>query len=222
MARTLSTSAARRLYDRIGRFEDSQAFYEDPALDILVAEGGFETAGRVLEFGCGTGRLAERLLDGPLPGTAHYSACDISGRMIALSRERLARFGNRVTLWQSEGAPDCVPGAPPFDRIVTSYVLDLLSEAAIHAFLDNAHAALVPGGRLCAASITHGGHGLPRVVSGIWSGLHRLAPVLTGGCRPIRLSAALPSERWRLVHHAYRTAWAVTSEVVIAEPVRDA
>ena len=217
MARYLSSAAARRVYDRIGRLEDTQAFYEDPALDILVREGGFATAAHVLEFGCGTGRLAERLLDGPLPATARYAACDISPRMVALSASRLARFGPRVTLWRSDGDVDFARGTPPFDRIVTSYVLDLLSPAAIAVFLAAARAALAPGGQLCAASITPGERFPATMVTGAWRLLHRLSPALVGGCRPIRLAAALPEAQWTLRHRSLCVAWGVPSEVIVAE-----
>ncbi|MFQ5347400.1 MAG: class I SAM-dependent methyltransferase, partial [Rhodothalassiaceae bacterium] len=70
--RTLSRAAMRAFYDRLGRGLDSQAFYEDPALEELVRAGAFEHARVVLEFGCGTGRLAAKLLADHLPPGAHY------------------------------------------------------------------------------------------------------------------------------------------------------
>ena len=36
--RTLNFEEARRAYDRIGSFQDSQAFYEDAALDLLARD----------------------------------------------------------------------------------------------------------------------------------------------------------------------------------------
>lgn len=219
MPRYLPPSAARRFYDRIGRLEDTQAFYEDPALDVLIREGGFDTARRVMEFGCGTGRLAERLLSGPLPDLARYAACDISAEMIDISRARLTRFGSRVTLWQSSGIIDFAPGHPPFDRIVTSYVLDLLPPGRIDRFIDAAHAALTPGGRLCVASITAGARWPASMITGAWRLLFRVSPLLVGGCRPIRPSRRLSADRWAIRHRSVRTAWGIPSEIVIAEPV---
>lgn len=217
MARFLSPDAARRFYDRIGRIEDSQAFYEDPALDRLLRGGGFDTAARVFEFGCGTGRLAERLLAGVLPAQARYAGCDLSGRMVALCRARLERFGPRVTLWQSDGGTDFGPAGPPFDRIVTSYVLDLLAPGKIAEVLAAAHGALAPGGRFCAASIAPG-QGFPAAaVSTVWGALHRLSPLLVGGCRPLALAVCFDA-RWRLLDVSRCAAWGVTSEVVIATP----
>ncbi|MEJ2728573.1 MAG: hypothetical protein P8185_08685 [Deltaproteobacteria bacterium] len=43
----LTRSQARIFYDRFGKKQDTQAFYEDAALDDLIAH-----AERVFEFGC--------------------------------------------------------------------------------------------------------------------------------------------------------------------------
>ncbi len=50
------------LYDRFGGWLDTQAFYKDPAIDELFSHADFERARFVYELGCGTGRLAERIL----------------------------------------------------------------------------------------------------------------------------------------------------------------
>lgn len=55
--KTLSREEARRVYNRIGKLQDSQAFYEAPAIDLIIDHGHFATAQSVFEFGCGTGRL---------------------------------------------------------------------------------------------------------------------------------------------------------------------
>ena len=52
----------RAFYDRFGGKQDWQRFYEDPALRDLICHGSFDEAHAVVEFGCGTGRLAEHLL----------------------------------------------------------------------------------------------------------------------------------------------------------------
>ena len=56
----LSRQEARAVYDRIGAWQDTQAFYEGPALDALIAHGSFEDARAVFEVGCGTGRRCDR------------------------------------------------------------------------------------------------------------------------------------------------------------------
>jgi SAM-dependent methyltransferase len=52
-------------------------------------------APRVLDVGCGSGRIAEFVLDA---GAGDYLGIDFSDEMIELSRERLARYSDRVEL----------------------------------------------------------------------------------------------------------------------------
>ena len=63
---------ARRFYDRFGSKQDTQGFYENPALDDLLEHADFDHARSVLEFGCGTGSFARRLFKMVLPEDAHY------------------------------------------------------------------------------------------------------------------------------------------------------
>jgi len=111
-ARTLAPDQARRVYDRIGSLQDSQAFYEDRATDLLVEYGEFASARRVFEFGCGTGRFAARLLAQELPFEAAYDAVDLSPNMVRLAKERLAPFAPRVRVEVSDGGP----GVPEAER----------------------------------------------------------------------------------------------------------
>ena len=73
MADCLTHEQARRVYDCIGRCQDTQPTVERRAVDELVARGAFGEAGAVFEFGCGTGRLARRLLARLRPSTATRS-----------------------------------------------------------------------------------------------------------------------------------------------------
>ncbi len=233
MPRYLDTAALRRFYDRFAARQDAQAFYEDAAFYDMKAHADLKMGHRVFEFGCGTGRMAERLLANAegqpserlrcarastnrLPADVHYAACDISATMIALARKRLARFGDRVALWQSDGGFDFSRGGPPFDRVFVAYVLDLLPPERIAAFLDAAHASLRAGGLLCAIALTRGDSLASALVSGAWSAVHRLTPALVGGCRPLQLAPMLDPGRWHLRHHALVRSWAIPSEVVVA------
>jgi trans-aconitate 2-methyltransferase len=96
---------------------------------------------RVLDAGCGSGRvteiLAERLPNG------HVVALDGSAAMVDAARDRLARFGDRVSYLVADlGAP--IPLAGPVDAI--------LSTATFHWVAD--HDALFAN---LAAVLRHGG-----------------------------------------------------------------
>ena len=116
--RTLSREQARRVYDRIGSWQDTQAFYEDRAVGELLRLAQFERARRVFEFGCGTGRFAETILTDFLPAGASYRGMDVSPTMVGLTSQRLLPFSARVEVTLSDGgAPAREAGEPP-DRFV--------------------------------------------------------------------------------------------------------
>src|SRR6266478_1823744 len=93
---TLTTAEAKVFYDRFGAKQDTQAFYEDRALDALILHADFQHAQSVFEFGCGTGRLAARLFTTTLREDCRYVGADISETMVALARKRSRRWANRV------------------------------------------------------------------------------------------------------------------------------
>jgi cyclopropane fatty-acyl-phospholipid synthase-like methyltransferase len=220
MVRYLNTGEARRFYDRFGTRLDTRAFYEDPALEVLTGAARFDQAVSVLEFGCGTGRFAERLLGGLLPPDARYAGCDISETMVRLARERLAPFGGQAMIWQSDGGFDFSPARPPFDRIVATYVLDLLPPAEICLFLAAAAEALRPGGLLGVVSLGWGETPPSRLLSRAWTVLHHFRPGLVGGCRPLHLAQYFDPVAWRLRHRSISTRYAVASEIIVAAPTR--
>jgi ubiquinone/menaquinone biosynthesis C-methylase UbiE len=212
----LTPAEARAFYDRFGKKQDAQGLYEDRALDELIAHGGFAEARKVLEFGCGTGRLAARLLAQHLPATAAYVGLDVSSTMVNLARERLTAYKERAEIVQSEGVVKLPVPDHSVDRVVSTYVLDLLSEADIAAFLQEAHRVLTTGGKLCLVSLTKGRAGLSRLVSSLWSVLFRLRPSLVGGCRPICLAERVDPSRWTLEYGALVTSFGVPSEILVA------
>lgn len=215
--KTLSRDEARRVYDRIGAFQDSQAFYEDRATDLIIHHGDFSTAQQVFEFGCGTGRFALRLLSEHLPDSATYRAVDLSPTMVKLAEERLAPFSSRAQVVLTDGAPPVEEASGSCDRFVSTYVLDLLAEEEIATVLGEAHRMLKPGGLLCLSSLTTGSGVASRLVAHLWSGVHWLSPSLVGGCRPIDVADSLPASEWRIRHQARVAPFAIPSEVVVAE-----
>ncbi len=214
----LTAEQARRVYDRIGRAQDWQRFYEDAATAELVAHGDFAHARAVVELGCGTGRFAARLLDRHLPPEAAYAGTDVSPRMVTLATDRLRPWRDRasVTLVTGDGGvPVKDRGA---DRFVSNYVFDLLSPEATRAALDDARRVLEPGGLLCIAGLTFGEHGISPAVSHLWRRVWARWPALVGGCRPIRIVDALEPAEWEIRHRRVVVTWGIASEAVLAMP----
>jgi len=148
-----------RTYDRVA---DPMTRWGDAVLDRLPLDGHE----RVLDAGCGTGRvtgsLLERLPDG------HVIALDGSPSMVEGARERLARFGDRVSFLVADlGRP--IPLATPVDAVLSTATFHWIPDH--DALFANLAAVLVPGGRLVAQC---GGVGnianVQRVLAGIGDG----------------------------------------------------
>jgi len=216
-ARYVTHDEARRTYDRIGRWQDARPGTERRALDALVDGGAFERARAVLELGCGTGRFAGRLLRERLPAGATYVGVDVSPRMVELARTATAPWAERTSIELSDGSMR-LPGADgSVDRVVCSYVLDLLAPHDIAAFLGEARRVLRPGGLLALASLAPGRTPPARLVTALCQAIWRLDPALLGGCRPLTLPGLLDPGDWALRTHLTVTEWVLTSEVVIAQ-----
>ncbi len=216
--RTLSHTQARRVYDRIGPLQDSQAWYEDQAVGELIAHGDFAGAGSVVEIGCGTGRHAARLLGDHLAPDATYVGLDVSPRMVTLATARLAGFGHRARVVLTDGAMRIDAPAGSIDRVISTYVLDLLSVADIRALLAEAHRVLARDGRLCVVSAAPGRTLGERLVMGVVGRLHAVHPALIAGCRPLDLRPLLDRDRWRVEHADTVSVIGICSQIVVATP----
>jgi ubiquinone/menaquinone biosynthesis C-methylase UbiE len=214
--RTLSHDEAKAFYNWVGAKQDSQRFYEDAAIDDLISHAAFNEAHSVFEFGCGTGRLARRLLSDFLRADCRYLAVDISETMVRLARERLARWGARACIEQTSGDIHVALRKGSFDRLVTCYVLDLLSEADIRMFFAEGRRALEPNGLLCTVSMTRGASLPAKVVSTMWETLFRMSPKLVGGCRPLSVRDFLDESLWSLRYHNVVTRFGISSEIMFA------
>lgn len=219
----LDSVAARRFYDRIGRFQDSQRFYEDPALHRLVELGDFEHAASVFELGCGTGRLAADLLRSVLPAGARYVAVDVSPVMVKLASKRIAPWADRAAVTLLAEPALTLPGEDAtFDRFVATYVFDLLSPEQAGALVDEAARLLAPGGLLALVSLTQGPTSVSRMVCRVWNALALRWPSLVGGCRSIDLTDLVTGPQWNVGLREVIVSFGVPSEVMVAERVGSA
>ena len=121
-------------YDRISA---PHAAMGAPTLERLELRGDE----RVLDAGCGSGRLTERLLERLPRGTV--VALDGSAGMLDEARARLARFGDRVIYVRADLGSPPLPVHGPMDAV--------LSTATFHWVLD--HDRLFDG----LASVMRGG-----------------------------------------------------------------
>ncbi|KAL1528313.1 hypothetical protein AB1Y20_009668 [Prymnesium parvum] len=159
---TLSREEARAVYDRFAEVghiggEDVSSGYGGPAVHAILRIAGFADCRRVLEFGCGQGKLAQLVLDAD--PKLEWHALDQSPRMVERARARLSPYGSRCTVsLLASGAPRDAAVAPrSVDRVVSTYCLDLMSEEDMYGVLDLAERSLHPGrGLLILSGITWG------------------------------------------------------------------
>ena len=218
MGKALTPVQAARAYDRIGRFQDWQAFYEGPAVRDLIAHVHLASATGLFEFGCGTGALAARLLADHVPVEATYLGVDVSPHMVRLSRERLHRWAGRARVELTDGSLPVSRADGAYSHFLAVYVFDLLSEEYARAVLLEAARLLGPGGRVGLVSLTLEGSRVARLVGGAWGALWELAPWLTGGCRRVDLRSLL-EQGWVTEYRAVVETWGVASEVIVATPI---
>jgi trans-aconitate 2-methyltransferase len=139
----LSTRPAPRDWDAqtYDRVAEPQTRWGRAVLDRLPLDGNE----RVLDAGCGSGRVTELLAE-RLPG-GHIVALDASAAMVEAARERLAPFGDRVEFVVADlGVP--LPLAEPVDAILSTATFHWVPDH--DALFANLATVLRPGGRLVA------------------------------------------------------------------------
>jgi trans-aconitate 2-methyltransferase len=125
-------------YDRIA---DPMTRWGSTVLDRLPLRGDE----RVLDAGCGTGRVTEQLAD-RLP-RGRVVALDGSASMVEAARARLARFGDRIEYVVADlGAPLPIEG--PVDAVLSTATFHWMPDH--DALFANLAAAMAPGGPLVA------------------------------------------------------------------------
>lgn len=202
-------------YDRFGAKQDKQNYYEDAALADLLKHARFDVARSVVEFGCGTGRFANQLLEMYLHNNATYWGCDVSGTMLELSGQRLSRFGSRATLWKSAGETSLPLSPESADRFVSNYVLDILSFDEIALVIGEAKRILRKDGLLCLTGLTNGKGLFSKLWTTFWDIRFTLNPKWVGGCRPLEVREFLDAG-WEIEHYHVAVTRGISSEVLVA------
>ncbi len=125
-------------YDRIA---DPMARWGASVLEWLDLEGDE----RVLDAGCGSGRVTELLLERLPHGSV--IALDVSPAMLVEARRRLARFGDRVTYLRADLA-EPLPIEGTIDAVLSTATFHWVPDH--DALFRNLAAVLRPGGQLAA------------------------------------------------------------------------
>ncbi|CAK9054908.1 unnamed protein product [Durusdinium trenchii] len=216
-------------YNLIGRLIDLVAPFEDLAREKLATLAGLKgsTASpvKLLEIGSGSGRWARSLFpddqnSAPVSKVTQYLGVDISLTMADEAARALAKLGNaRVVRGDArrEGLLEEACGsflAGPPDRIVASYVLDILDDKDLQRLLTSCAKLLRQSGGLFAAAGVFPGSALMTTWESIW----QKAPSVVGGCRPKDLRAKLEGLGWEILAVEVTDVLGYRSQVVLARP----
>jgi ubiquinone/menaquinone biosynthesis C-methylase UbiE len=122
-----------------------QRYFEVPR---LASMGGVMNGGRALEVGCGRGLgtalIVERL------GADRVDAFDLDPDMVQRARRRLARFGERVKLWQGDVTSIDAP-ADTYDAVFDFAIIHHVPDW--RRALAEVQRVLRPGGRFYAEEV---------------------------------------------------------------------
>jgi SAM-dependent methyltransferase len=110
------------------------------ALDVVRSYD----APRILDVGCGSGRVGELALEA---GSGEYVGVDFAETMLDLARERLDRFGDRVTLVQGDFRDVQLEGQ--FDVILALGLFDYIADAS--SLARRMREVSAPGGSVVAS-----------------------------------------------------------------------
>ncbi len=199
-------------FDYFGIGLDLLNLIDFKAYTALLASSNMTQSRSVLDFGCGRGILAYRLLT-QFPNVVSLVAVDLSHRCMRTTQNRLSSFG-QVNCYV--GSLEQIPADSRFDRIFSSFVLDTMPVDKIAIVLDGFHKILEPGGLVCLLSASPGVNRLSRLVMDAWQSLYALNPQLVGGTRVITIEPFLQPAGLSLLKLSQVISCGFCSEVLIA------
>jgi SAM-dependent methyltransferase len=155
---TTSTDSTGRVREHFRKkaFSFDHLYDEEHALQRALRPGLFNRrefalevarsydAPRVLDVGGGSGRIGELLLE---QDASRYVDVDLSDSMLDLARNRLSRFGDKVTLIQGDFPETAIPGS--FDVALALGYFDYIGNAPSH--VQRISELLAPGGSVVAS-----------------------------------------------------------------------
>ena len=182
--RTYDPELTRQLYSRVIWIYDIWSrLTEEKALRTILRWVNIRDGQAVLEAGVGTGRLFSRITS--LNKTGRNVGIDLSKKMLEKTRNKCGKHKN-VKLLQAD-----ITNLPydlgTFDRIICSYVLDLLPENLYVSILSRFRSMLQPEGKLIIAYMEAGSKPSHK----FWAWVAETFPRLMTHCRPINLETYL-------------------------------
>ena len=212
---TISADETRRFYNNRGRRDPFSLFFEQRAKQAGLARLALEPGMRVLNVGVGPGEEQSAIQRAIAPGGVAYGV-DIAREMLRLAQEETPAPANRG-LYEADARFLPFPQGS-FDRVFSSYMLDLIPTAGVPQILGEMRRVLARNGRLVLVGLTPGVTLGSRLLMGAWTTLYRVAPARLGGCRPVRLAHPMLKAGFGRVQRDVVVQAGMPSEVIVAYP----
>jgi ubiquinone/menaquinone biosynthesis C-methylase UbiE len=140
--------------------------------------------------------------------------------MLARAGAKLKKYAPRAKLRPGDVSLGLTSPDESADRIIATYLFDLLSPSHSKNLLGEMHRVLRPGGLICLAGLTlDSEEGDMTIISQLWVLVQRRWPWIVGGCRPVQLRPLLDDAQWDVVAHETVAPRGLTSEVLVARKV---
>lgn len=200
-----------KLYRFIAPVHDGLALVVERAarqFEIEIAD--IQDGQDVLEVAVGTGLSFEQVVNKNPNGT--NVGVDITPAMLARARKRIDKTGiPGVQLFHGDAYQLPFPDES-FDRVLNSYMFDLLPEGDFEHVLKEFFRVLRPGGVLVLVYMSPG----ETLSEKFWDGLYRLHPFILGGCRGVNVLPYVATSGFVNVQSKKITQLTFPSEVVAA------
>mmetsp|Transcript_78536 Transcript_78536/g.115010 ORF Transcript_78536/g.115010 Transcript_78536/m.115010 type:complete len:153 (+) Transcript_78536:1-459(+) len=148
-----------------------------------------------------------------------YEGVDQSEVMIEYATDRMSAFAPRARVRRIEDGEPSRFGegcdSESVDVVVSTYVLDILSDDDIASMLTESYRVLKKGGVLCLSGLTYGQDFRSKIVATGWAFIHFLNPAIVGGCRAQELSPYL-GPGWTVREKVVVSGAKICSEVLVA------
>ncbi|HKI46931.1 MAG TPA: class I SAM-dependent methyltransferase [Balneolales bacterium] len=182
--RTYDPSLIEKLYSRVAWMYDIWSrLTEEKALQTILQWADIRDGQDMLEAGVGTGRLFLRIIDQNKNG--RNVGIDLSEVMLGKTRNKCGKHKN-VQLLKAD-ITNLTDSLGTFDRIISSYVFDLLPVDQYVSILSKFQSMLRPNGKLILAYMEAGKSSSHR----FWGWVAETFPGLMTHCRPIYLETFL-------------------------------
>ena len=209
ISKPLSRTSVQHFYDRAARFYDWFSAFESDAKNTAVECLDLAPGQKLLNVGSGTGREQHDFLKCLMPGGS-VIGIDLSFKML-----QVATVSSKGFLCQGD-ARDLPFSAAFFDRIYCAYVLDLVLDEDIPAWLAGFRRVLKPGGKMVMLSLVEGVDRPSKMLVSAWKKLYTIDPRICGGCRPLELSRWTAEAGFKCIERRVIIQLGLPSEVVVA------